>query len=103
MIDTTEKSHVDATALSNVAETDVQRALKMDDALANHTTHSLGENDMTVCPKDKEILQKEFDDALRPTSKNMTLNELYTEELNIFENMQYRATFFNILAYGYRN
>jgi len=84
MIDTTEKSETVATsyviapALSNDAETDVQRALKMDDELANHTTYVLEENDITSDSPDQEKLQKEFDDALKLTIRNMTLNELYT-------------------------
>ena len=43
-------------AMSNDAETDVQRALKMDDELANHTTLVFEENDESSDSTNQEKL-----------------------------------------------
>ena len=68
-------------AMSNEAETDVQKALKMDDELANHATIVFEENDATAESVNQEKLQKEFDSALKFTGSKNTLHELYSEEL----------------------
>ena len=90
-------------AVSNEAETDVQRALKMDDELANFTTFAFEEHDATAENADQEKLLREFEDAVRlPGDARSSLNSLYFEELEVLESLQYRTTFFNLLAYGYK-
>ena len=74
----------------------------MTDELANHVTYCLEAHDKETENVDQEKLQKNFDAAMK-LSKKASLHEMYGDELKYLENLQCRATFFNILAYGYKN
>ena len=76
----------------------------MSDELANYATCYMEAKDPlnAVSMLDQERIVKNFDNLMKINTSKVSLHQLYDNELKYLENLQCRATFFNILAFGYK-
>ena len=91
-------------SISNEANSDIQRSLKMTDELNNHCTLVMEANDYDKDDNrdEEEDIEQNFVDATKCPDRKVALNQVYREELENLQNLQCRSTFFNLLAFGYK-
>lgn len=75
----------------------------MSDYLANHATIVFEAHDNEEDTHDSSDQQKKWLEATKLPDRRVSLNQLYKEELENYENLQCRLTFFNALAFGYKS
>ena len=75
----------------------------MTDELNNHTIVSFEKHDVEQEDVDKTKLQDNFVKATKISDRKVSLYQIYKEEQENLQNLQCRATFFNLIAFGYKN